>query len=77
MAPEIPNQMDPLTYLRMGEGEGFTPQAQNLRCYFRQQAYIKQTHGGEEVCGERTSQMGDDSYRHLGEALATNPDQLS
>jgi hypothetical protein len=61
----------------MGEGEGFTPQAQNLRCYFRQQAYIKQTHGGEEVCGERTSQMGDDSYRHLGEALATNPDQLS
>ena len=66
MAPEILGPVDRLTRLRMGEGEGSTPQAQNLPCYFRQQAYIKQTHGG-----------GDDSYRHLGEALATNHDQLS
>jgi hypothetical protein len=60
----------------MGEGQGFTPQAQNQPCYFRPQAYIEQIHGVEEVCGERTSQM---SYNHrqLGEALANNPDQLS
>ena len=73
MAREILGPVDRLTR----ESEGFTPQAQNQPCYFRPQAYIEQIHGGEEVCGERTSQMGDDSYRHLGEALATNHDQLS
>ncbi len=76
MAPEILGSVDRLTRLKMGEGEGSTPQAQNQPCYFRPQACIEQIHGGEEVCGERTSQMSD-NHRHLGEALATNHDQLS
>ena len=76
MAPEILGPLDRLTRLGMGESEGFTPQAQNQPCYFRPQAYIERIHGGEEVCGERTSQMSD-NHRQLGEALATNLDQLS
>jgi hypothetical protein len=70
----------------MGANEGDTPQtggsgghteqadANNPFDFFRRQAYIQE----EETHGKRTSQMGDNnSYRQLGEALATNPQQPS
>jgi hypothetical protein len=79
MAPKILGPMDQLTYFRIGESEGFTPQMganeghtpqadSNQPWNFCAQAYIGESKPNEQVGS---------SSRQLGVALAINPLQPS